>query len=56
MQNKDPHITLIKSLTEQKRKNLLARNLKISTRRNLIFLLLKHGQHKYDDHTKPQGR
>ena len=56
MQNKNSYITLIKSLTEQKRKNVLARNLKTSTRRNLIYLLLKHGQHKHDDYTKPDGR
>jgi len=53
MQDKDSHLKLVKSLTEQKRKNVLARNLKTSTRRNLIFLFLKHGQHKEDDHTKP---
>ena len=57
MQDKNSYIiTLIKSLTEQKRKNVLARNLKTSTRRNLIYLLLKHGQHKHDDYTKPDGR
>ena len=56
MHDEDLHIKLIKSLTEQKRKIVLARSLKTSTRRNLIFLLLKHGQHKHDDHTKPEGR
>ena len=56
MHDEDLHIKLIKSLTEQERKNVFARNLKISTRRNLIYLLLKHGQHKHDDHTKPDGR
>ena len=56
MSVKNPHIKLIKSLTEQKRKNVLSRNLKTSRRRNLIFLLLRHGQHKEDDHTKPEAR
>ncbi len=56
MSAKNPHIKLVKSLTEQKRKNVLARNLKLSTRKNLIYLFLKHGQHKEDDHTKPDGR
>ena len=56
MQDKNSHIKLVKSLTEQKRKNVLARNLKTSTRRTLIYLLLKHGQHKHDDYTKPQAR
>ena len=56
MQDKDPHLKLVKSLTEQKRKNMLARSMKTSTRRNLIYLFIKHGQHKEDDHTKPDGR
>jgi len=56
MQNQDPYLKIVKSLTEQKRKNVLARNLKHNVRRNLIFLFLKHGQHKHDDHIKPDAR
>ena len=56
MQDKNSHIKLVKSLTEQKRKNIMCRNMKHDVRRNLIYLLLKHGQHKHDDYTKPQAR
>ena len=57
MQDKNPHIKkLVKSLTEQKRKNIMCRNMKHDVRRNLIFLFIKHGQHKEDDHTKPEAR
>ena len=56
MQDEDLLIKLVKSLTEQKRKNIMCRSMKISVRRKLIFLIEKLGQHKHDDHTKPDER
>ena len=56
MSHKDPYLKLVKSLTQQKRQNMLSSKMKHENKKNLIYSILLYGQHKEDDHTKPKGK